>query len=208
MSGIVWRNEKRAVDSLITWDINPRKISEKALEQLKESVNRFNLADPIIIDVDDTIVGGHQRLTVLKLLGRSKEKIDVRVPDRKLTDEEFRELALRLNRNQGEWDWEVLEANFNTEELLELGFEPFEFGLHNDEIEELEDDEDDDRQHVEFLAGPRVDKKNLVVFECFMTMENRDTLMKALRIAKVNYQTDKTEDALMNVVHHYLKSNE
>jgi len=130
MTMLKWHNERRRVGSLIKWPINPRRISEEQTENLKASLKKFNLADPIIIDVDNTIVGGHQRLTVLKLLGRQEEEIDVRVPSRKLTDEEFRELALRLNLNQGEWDWEMLAEHFDAEELLSLGFETDELIEH------------------------------------------------------------------------------
>ena len=123
MSKLQWHNERRRVGSLIKWPINPRRISEEQTNNLKASLEKFNLADPIIIDVDNTIVGGHQRLTVLKLLGRQDEEIDVRVPSRKLTDDEFRELALRLNINTGEWDWDVLAEHFDADELVSLGFE-------------------------------------------------------------------------------------
>lgn len=123
MPELVWHNERRRVSSLIKWAINPRRITPSQLEQLKTSLQKFNLADPIIVDTDDTIVGGHQRLNVLKVLGREDEEIDVRVPNRKLTEEEFQELALRLNLNQGEWDWELLGEHFDVEQLIEFGFD-------------------------------------------------------------------------------------
>lgn len=203
MSEITWHNERRKVSALITWAINPRKISEQQQEHLKRSLQRFNLADPIIIDTDDTVVGGHQRLTVLNILGRQDEEIDVRVPNRKLTDEEFRELALRLNRNGGDWDWSMLEEYFEVGDLLDFGFEAHEFGLHNQELENIEVPDDSDREKVEFLASPRQDKGDMVIFECYMSKANREKLITAIKRAKSEHHLDTTEDAIMSIVNDY-----
>lgn len=206
MDAIIWHNERRIVSSLITWNINPRKITEGQLEQLKASVTKFNLADPIIVDTDNTIVGGHQRLTVLKLLGRGEEEIDVRIPNRKLTDEEFRELAIRLNRNQGEWDWDLLEEHFSVGDLLDFGFERFEFGLHNDELPEHAEPEDaEERTKVEFEASNKP-RKEMVLFEVNMARENRDRLHEVIRKVKSEELTETTEEALMIIVNRFAES--
>lgn len=198
-----WHNERRTAADLITWTINPRKISEQQLDQLRQSVTKFDLADPIIVDTDNVIVGGHQRLTVLKLLGRADEQIDVRVPNRKLTDEEFRELALRLNRNQGEWDWQLLEEHFDVGDLLDIGFERFEFGLHNEELAVVDTTEGEPRERVEFMAA-KTERSDKVVFECYLSKQNRDRLVEAIRQAKSHADCQTTEDALSIIVNHYL----
>ena len=48
--------------------------------------------------------------------------VDVRVPDRLLTPEEAEELAIRLNKNNGEWDWDKLVDNFDKDHLIDYGF--------------------------------------------------------------------------------------
>lgn len=131
MSDLHWLNDRRRVSSLIRWTINPRTITETQLAQLRASLERFNLADPIIIDTDNTVVGGHQRLTVLQLLGRADDEIDVRIPSRKLSDDEFRELALRLNANGGDWDWSVLGEHFDADFLHDIGFEAHDLVEHD-----------------------------------------------------------------------------
>ena len=97
-------------------------MTEEQAEQLKKSLEKFNLVEIPAIDMDNKIVAGHQRLKVLQLLGRGEEEIDVRMPNRKLTDEEFQEYNLRSNKNTGEFAYDML-ANFDLDMLAEVGFD-------------------------------------------------------------------------------------
>lgn len=58
------------------------------MANLKKSLERFNLVEIPAIDQDGTILAGAQRIKALQILGRGGEMISVRVPNRKLTDEE------------------------------------------------------------------------------------------------------------------------
>lgn len=117
-----WKTEKRKVDDLIPYQLNPRKISSSQKEILKRSLERFGLVELPAINTDNTIVAGHQRLAILKLVGRGAEEIEVRVPNRPLTKEEFDEYLLTSNRNAGDWDWKLLN-DFDKELLLKVGFD-------------------------------------------------------------------------------------
>ncbi len=81
-----WHTEKRKVSSLIPTEGNPRMLTKKQAEDLEASLRKFNLVDIPAINTDNRIISGHQRMTILKALGRGNEEIDVRVPNRKLTD--------------------------------------------------------------------------------------------------------------------------
>jgi len=118
---INWHPEKRDISELKPAEYNPRQLTEQQAKDLDSSLTKFSLADPIIINTDNTIIGGHQRINILKTQGVSA--VDVRVPDRKLTIDEERELNLRLNKNLGEWDTNLL-ANFDEDMLKEVGFTP------------------------------------------------------------------------------------
>ena len=109
---------------------NPRQISTKQYKGLKESIEKFTLCDPIIINKDMTVIGGHQRLKVCKDLKHTE--IDCVVLD--LTKEQERELNIRLNKSGGEWDFELL-SNFEIEELKDWGFKEIELGLNIDKID-------------------------------------------------------------------------
>jgi len=120
MEKITWKTEKRRVADLIPADYNPRKITDKEREDLAESIVEFNEVEPVVINTNNHLIGGHQRLKIYADLGR--EEIDVRVPSRELTLEEEKRLNLRLNKNTGGWDWDKL-SNFDEELLRGIGFE-------------------------------------------------------------------------------------
>lgn len=129
---LVWHNEKRKVKDLIPYERNPRKITEEQMEYLKKSLARYNLVDVPIIDTDGVLVSGHQRSKALSLLGRGDEEIDVRIPNRKLTEEEFKNLNIESNKLRGMFDYEMLAAEFDISELKDLGFSDIELGLGKD----------------------------------------------------------------------------
>jgi ParB-like chromosome segregation protein Spo0J len=110
MQQLAWHNEQRTVDSLIPHKKTPRKISKEQLDTLKASLEKFNLVEIPAIDFDGTILAGHQRIKVLQILGRGKELIDIRVPNRKLTTEEAEEYLIGSNAIHGEWDFKRVMA--------------------------------------------------------------------------------------------------
>ena len=130
---ISWRTEKRKIEDLKPASYNPRKSTKKQFTDLTKSIEKFDLADPIIINKNNTVIGGHFRLKVL--LEKGIQEVDVRVPDHVLNESEEKELNLRLNKNLGEWDWGLLgDGNFNYNLLLESGFD-------KDELERVYDTE-------------------------------------------------------------------
>lgn len=141
MKSLIWTTEKRKVKDLIPYESNPRKLSDEQASKLKESLERFNLVEIPAIDIDDKILAGHQRVKIMLLLGRGEEEIDVRIPNRKLTQKEFEEYNLRSNANTGEWDFSLLskldesflsEVGFSSEELdqiFEIDVTPEQFDL-------------------------------------------------------------------------------
>jgi len=101
---------------------NPRKWSEAAIAGLTESIQRFGLVDPIIVngapERKNVVIGGHFRLKVAKDLGyKEVPVVFVNIPD----ETKERELNLRLNRNLGDWDYDLL-AEFDHSLLEDVGF--------------------------------------------------------------------------------------
>ena len=144
MKSLIWTTEKRKVKNLIPYGSNPRKLSDEQASKLKESLERFNLVEIPAIDIDDKILAGHQRVKIMLLLGRGEEEIDVRIPNRKLTQKEFEEYNLRSNANTGEWDFSLLskldesflsDVGFSSEELdqiFEIDVTPEQFDLEKE----------------------------------------------------------------------------
>ena len=134
---------------------NPRKISDEALAQLKESITRFKMVDPIIVNSapkrDGVVVGGHQRLRAAKELGhKTVPVVYVNIP----SIEKEKELNLRLNRNTGEWDFSKLKA-FDLELLLDIGFDDSDLTNIWDENLETEDDGFDVEKELAKITKPK-----------------------------------------------------
>ena len=127
------------VSDLIEAEYNPRKISTKQLNELRDSVVKFGQVEPIIVnqhpDRMNIIIGGHQRATAFDMAG--KETIFATVV--KLPLELERELNIRLNQSGGEFDQEVLATFFDAQELHEWGFEDLELGIETDFSQEPEE---------------------------------------------------------------------
>lgn len=101
---------------------NPRKWSKEATAQLKESIERYGLVDPLIVNSakgrEGVIIGGNFRFEVAKTMGYKEIPIvKVSVPDSKREEE----LILRLNKNTGEFDLNLL-AEFDESLLKDIGF--------------------------------------------------------------------------------------
>jgi len=123
------------INNLNPAEYNPRQISNKQYEDLKASMEKFGCVDPIIININperlNVVVGGHQRLRILRELGAEK----VPTVSVNLSEEDERELNVRLNKNGGEWDIDLL-SNFDVVDLKEWGFKEIELGFNIDKIDE------------------------------------------------------------------------
>jgi DNA modification methylase len=148
MKKLEWHTEKCRVCELIPNDQNPRVMSEKQVEDLKASIQKYNLVEIPIVDQDCKVLAGHQRLMVLKLLGRENETIEVRMPNRKLTKNEYDQYLLISNRLHGEWDWEKLAANFQIDTLLASSFDSGDLSNIFDDNSEIEDDHWDEDEEI------------------------------------------------------------
>ena len=129
--------KKIDINKLQPASYNPRQISTKQYKDLKESIEKFGLVDPIIVNeyfVENyyVVIGGHQRLKICKELGY--KDIDCIVLE--LNKEEERELNIRLNKSGGEFDMDILANEFDVEELKDWGFKEIELGLNIDKIPE------------------------------------------------------------------------
>ena len=143
-----WRTIKIKVNELIPFEKNPRIISKKQLKDLKNSLKKFGLVEIPVMDADKKIIAGNQRIKVLQLLGRGEEKIEVRVPNRKLTKKEFERYLLTSNALKADWDYGLLKS-FNIELLLSAGFDDKDLSAIWDENLEIENDDFNEKKELE-----------------------------------------------------------
>lgn len=132
---------------------NPRKWNEEQIAALKESVTRFGLVDPIICNNApermNIVIGGHFRLKVAKDLG-FKEVPVIYVTIQDIAKE--KELNLRLNKNLGEFDFDLLKG-FDEAFLKDIGFS----------TEDLDSIFEIDTTPEEFNLQKELDKMNIEV---------------------------------------------
>lgn len=119
------------VNDLKPSEYNPRKWDEKDIQDLQKSIEEFDLVDPIIVNSNENrknvVIGGHFRLFVAKKLNKATVPVVyVNIPD----IEKEKRLNLRLNRNQGQWDYNLLKE-FDKAMLKEVGFIEEELGKIN-----------------------------------------------------------------------------
>jgi len=130
------------INNLNPAEYNPRQINNKQYEDLKASMEKFGCVDPIIININperlNVVVGGHQRLRILRELGAEK----VPTVSVNLSEEDERELNVRLNKSGGEWDMDILANEFDVVDLKEWGFKDIELGFNIDKIVEGNTEDD------------------------------------------------------------------
>lgn len=147
-----WKELK--IDDLKPAEYNPRKklkAGDKEYEKIKNSILEFGYVEPVIVNFDMTVIGGHQRLTVLKDLGYDiVQAVVVHIED----EAKVKALNIALNKITGSWDEQLLadllvdlqKENFNTDLT---GFEAPEVEqlfskIHNKDIKEDDFDVDEE----------------------------------------------------------------
>ena len=94
------RIETRRLDELRPDPKNPRVISQSQMAALSRSLERWGLVEPLVVNKDGTIIGGHQRYDALRQIGVTETPcVIVDLPS-----SDARALNIALNRISGEWD--------------------------------------------------------------------------------------------------------
>jgi len=141
---------------------NPRKWSKDQTEQLKESIEKFGMVDPIIVNSAEkrknVVIGGHFRLKVAKELGyKEVPVVFLNIPNLK----KEQELNLRLNKNLGEWDFDLLKK-FDFDFLKGVGFEDIKLEqIFADEIK-TEEDEFNVEEELKKIKKPKTKTGDLI----------------------------------------------
>lgn len=132
---INWTLQTRKIADLKPHPRNPRKLSKADYEQLKTSIDKFGLIDKPIVTRDGSVIGGHQRLQVLKKM--KAKQVECWVPEGDdISAEDIDELTIRLNRNTGEWDWDILANEWDEKELEAWGFQLDDFKIDTPNLDE------------------------------------------------------------------------
>ncbi|NCU32268.1 MAG: hypothetical protein EOM23_04900, partial [Candidatus Moranbacteria bacterium] len=169
---LTWTTVQRKVDDLIPYTHNPRKLSEEKKQILIKSIEKFDLVEIPVINYDNTLIAGHQRLLVLQMIGRGNELIDVRSPNRKLTDEELKEYNIQSNISAGDWDFDILRNHFDDIDIeaIDLSLSSLMYEIPDD-IENIAVKLNDDQFEKQFNQIKDADAKLPIVPDFFENHE-------------------------------------
>lgn len=137
-----WKLQTFKLSQLKAHPKNPRQISKDQMVHLEGVIAKFGMIDKPVINLDMTIIGGHQRVKILKKM--KVKEVECWVPDELLEEKDVEELMIKHNLNQGSWDFDALANNFEVMDLLGYGFSEEQlFGITKDVTELTGEDEDD-----------------------------------------------------------------
>lgn len=129
---------------------NPRVIKDDKFKKLVKSIQDFpEMLElrPIVVNSDGIVLGGNMRLKACKEAGL-KEVPVIKAED--LTEDQQKEFIIKDNVGFGEWDWENLSNNWNTDELKEWGLDVWE---QPTEVDYSLLDEEDLSEQLSDMAG-------------------------------------------------------
>lgn len=192
--------KKYKIEELIPATYNPRKNltpEDNEYQKIKRSIEEFGYVEPIIINKDKTIIGGHQRLNVLRDLGY--KEIDVIEIDIDKTKEKA--LNVALNKITGEWDMDKLgsllnELNDEQFDLKLTGFDTSELDgiLFNvDDLDDTFELKDGDRQPIQTMSITFSDDQAELVNQAIDKMKQTETYK--------NYQDEFNENSNGNALY-------
>lgn len=165
MEKLKWCTVQKRVNDLIPQEVNPRKISDKQMSDLKKSLSKFNLVEIPAVDLDGRILAGHQRIKALQLLGRGEEMIDIRIPNRQLTEEEARRYLIASNALGGDWDFDKLKT-FDLDLLIDIGFDQVDLSHFWDNELETKEEDFDVEEELKKIKTPITKPGDLIHLGC------------------------------------------
>ena len=130
--------QKVSISSIKENDANPRFINKHKFQKLVNSVKEFPemlSLRPIVVDKDNIILGGNMRYKACKEIGL-KEVYIIQADD--LDEKKAQEFIIKDNVGFGEWDWDVLANDWDTDLLEDWGLD---LNIYN-AIDDLEEDDD------------------------------------------------------------------
>jgi hypothetical protein len=175
---------------------NPRQIKDENFKKLVQSLKDFPemaTVRPVVVNTEMVILGGNMRFRAMKEAGW--KEIPIEVVD--WTEEKQREFIIKDNVSGGEWDWDTLANEWNTEEMEAWGLE----------IPEL--DKDENAQYTKKIEPPIYEPKNEkpTISELFDDSKYQE-LINAIELIKGIPEDEKeflTKAAQRHIVFNYEK---
>ena len=178
---------------------NPRIIKDDNFNKLVQSIKNFPemlQIRPIVVNDDLIVLGGNMRLKACKEAGLKDIPV---IKASKLTLEQQREFIIKDNIGFGDWDWQMIAAQWNDAPLDDWGLNVPNFDV-SESIIDIENIEDD------YIVKPEIDDDNYSVFELVMNYNNKIKLLATINKVKDFNKLETIEEALMEIIDYYKTS--
>lgn len=128
---------------------NPRIINEEKFNKLVNSIKSFPQMlekRPLVVDENMVLLGGNMRLKALKHAGVKKVWIDIAED---WTDEQKKEFIIKDNLGYGEWDWNMIANEWDTQQLNDWGLDVW---VDSDLDDFFEDEEENQQEETTTIS--------------------------------------------------------
>jgi hypothetical protein len=128
---------------------NPRIINEEKFNKLVNSIKSFPQMlekRPLVVDENMVLLGGNMRLKALKNAGVKKVWIDIAED---WTDEQKKEFIIKDNLGYGEWDWNMIANEWDTQQLNDWGLDVW---VDSDLDDFFEDEEENQEEETTTIS--------------------------------------------------------
>jgi ParB-like chromosome segregation protein Spo0J len=215
-----------ARDKLKPYGRNPRRRSPESVRKIADSIEAFGWRQPIVVDKDFVVIIGHGRLEAAKLLGYAKVPVQVGTD---LTPEQVKALRLADNKLNQSSEWESQLLMSEIEELRKLEVDLTATGFTEDDLKRLADDVDElaleqiaggeepftgDQEGQDSIggndagAGSGDSDEALVTLSEVLTLQQRNVVNAAIKLAKERERLERRGDALFHICEQYLEDND
>lgn len=147
-----------AISKLNEAKYNPRKITDKKYKGLKQSLKKFGFVQPVVVNKDMTIIGGHMRVKAWKELGH--DTVPCNILDLNKKEEKKLNIVLNSDKISGEYDdiklAEILEELKLDNDYLDLNLnqlEPLDLSQDIDIMSEKE------TLNIDYISCPDCGRK-------------------------------------------------
>jgi len=216
--------EIKKIDSIEKYHANPRKITEKMFNLLGDTIKEYGDLSGIVVDsITQEVIGGNQRTAFFK---QHSDDVKIHIEKRfdKPTEQgtvatgylefkgerfSYREVEwdskktaranIIANKVGGFWDNDVLANQFDIEDLKSAGFEDFELGFANEEIE-IDNPEDLTKTMDSYLEGSI---KQIVIF---FTAAQFEDIVPRLQAVEEELGTENHTDTFIKLLEFYEQS--
>lgn len=219
-----------ATDRLKPYGRNPRKRNPESVRKIADSIEAFGWQQPIVVDKDFVVIIGHGRLEAAKLLGHAKVPVQVATD---LTHEQVKVLRLADNKLHQDSEWEPQLLLSEIEELRKLEVDLTGTGFTEDDLKRLADDIDElaldqiagaasgeepftaDEEGQDSAGGSygtgdgsEGGDEALVTLSEVLTVQQRNVVNAAIKLAKEQERLERRGDALFHICEHYLEDSD